>query len=86
MSSEPAEILDPSPEAEEALRVIDKLSERDRAWVYERIESTQTVAAGELTPEWQAELQARARSLSESSTELHDLEDVEREADLLLER
>jgi hypothetical protein len=86
VSSEPAKPLDPSPEAEEVLRVIDKLSERDRAWVFERIESAQQVSADELTPEWRAELQARARALADGSAELHDLDDAEREALDLLDR
>ena len=86
MSSAPADKLPPSPEAEHALRLIRSLSERDRFWIYEQIESAESVGADQLAPDLRDELERRLRSLHDGTAELHDLDDVERQALRLLGR
>lgn len=83
--STPVDDLSPSPEAEKALRAISKLSEADRLWLFERIESEQTIQAADLSPEWRAEIAKRVQSISDGAAELHDLADVEDEARRLLD-
>ncbi len=83
--STPADELAPSPEAEQALQAISKLTERDRQWIFEQIEARETVDSSDLSPEWRDTLERRVRSLQDGSAELHDLADVEREAERLLE-
>ncbi len=85
MSSAPADKVVPSPEAQQALRVISELSARERLWVFEQIESRQSVDAEELSPQWRAEIAGRVQSLQDGTAELHDLDDVEKEALHLLE-
>lgn len=82
MSSSPADDTIPSPYAEKALQVIRRLSERDQTWIYEQIESMQTLKAEDLSPEWQAELANRIQALQDGTVELYDLDEVEREAGL----
>jgi len=82
MSSSPTDDSIPSPHAEKALQVIRRLSNRDQTWIFEQIESMQTLNADDLSPELQAELASRIQSLQDGTAELYDLDEVEREAKL----
>ncbi|MBN1653131.1 MAG: addiction module protein [Deltaproteobacteria bacterium] len=86
MSSTPADDFKPSPYAEKALQVIRRLSNRDRIWIYEQIESLQTLNVEELSSEWRAEISHRIRSLDEGTAELYDLDEVEQQALRMLDR
>jgi hypothetical protein len=71
MSSSPAEETAPSAEAEQALKVISKLSDRERLWVLKQMAAEQA-DDDELHPELRQELLARLRSIQDGTAVLLD--------------
>ena len=71
MSSSPAKSAPPSSEAEKALEVIRKLSERERTWVLATLDAEQ---AGDdhLDPELEKELVRRLKKIEDGTAVLLD--------------